>query len=66
MNRRLPKIAPGQLPPPTAKDNNSLSLSAVTGIISSPLTSPKKAKLNISGIEEVCYIKKTAHINFLF
>uniref|UniRef100_A0AC34GWS9 WAPL domain-containing protein n=1 Tax=Panagrolaimus sp. ES5 TaxID=591445 RepID=A0AC34GWS9_9BILA len=49
--RPLPKIAPGQLPPPIAKDGKSLSIQTGSGF-SSPLTSPKKPKLNIAGIEE--------------
>jgi hypothetical protein len=50
-SRPVPKIAPGQLPPPSAKDDKSLSISPGSGFVS-PLTSPKKIKLNIPGIEE--------------
>jgi hypothetical protein len=50
-SRPVPKIAPGQLPPPSAKDDKPLSISPGSGFVS-PLTSPKKIKLNIPGIEE--------------
>uniref|UniRef100_A0AC35GRR9 WAPL domain-containing protein n=1 Tax=Panagrolaimus sp. PS1159 TaxID=55785 RepID=A0AC35GRR9_9BILA len=48
---RLPKIAPGQLPPPNSKDDKSLPLQSGSGFLP-PFSSPKKPKLNIAGIEE--------------
>jgi hypothetical protein len=48
---RLPKIAPGQLPPPNSKDDKPLPLQSGSGFLS-PFSSPKKPKLNIAGIEE--------------
>jgi hypothetical protein len=49
-SRPVPKIALGQLPPPNAKKDKPSS-SIGNGFVS-PLTSPKKVKLNMPGIEE--------------